>query len=61
MGMTSTRMPAVFLGHGSPIAALEDNDNTRAWRALGQRLPRPRAILVISGHWETKGVLITAA
>jgi 4,5-DOPA dioxygenase extradiol len=59
--MTSPRMPVLFVGHGSPMAAIEDNDVTRAWRALGQRLPRPRAILVVSAHWETKGVLITAA
>jgi 4,5-DOPA dioxygenase extradiol len=55
------RMPAIFVGHGSPMAALEDNAFTRAWRDLGRRLPRPRAILAISAHWETKGVLITAA
>jgi 4,5-DOPA dioxygenase extradiol len=54
-------MPALFLGHGSPMSAIEDNDHTRAWRALGARLPRPKAILAISAHWETKGVLITAA
>ena len=53
-------MPSVFVGHGSPMAALEDNTVTRAWRALGERLPRPRAILAISAHWETKGVLVTA-
>ena len=55
------RMPALFLGHGSPMNALEDNDLTRSWTALGERLPRPRAILCVSAHWETKGVLITAA
>jgi 4,5-DOPA dioxygenase extradiol len=59
--MSLSRLPAVFLGHGSPMAALEDTPITRAWRALGERLPRPKAILAISAHWETKGVLITAA
>lgn len=54
-------MPTLFIGHGSPMNALQDNEFTRAWTALGQRLPRPRAILAISAHWETKGVLITAA
>ena len=54
-------MPVLFVGHGSPMNALSDNEYTRAWRALGQRLPRPRAILAISAHWETKGILITAA
>jgi 4,5-DOPA dioxygenase extradiol len=59
--MNTASMPAVFLGHGSPMAALEDTPITRAWRVLGERLPRPRAILVVSAHWETKGILITAA
>lgn len=59
--MTAQTMPALFLGHGSPMSALEDNEFTRAWRALGERLPRPRAILAVSAHWETKGVLVTAA
>ena len=59
--MTSTRMPVLFVGHGSPMSAIEDNLYTRAWADLGRRLPRPRAILVISAHWETKGVLVTAA
>ena len=53
-------MPSVFLGHGSPLAALEDNPTTRSWRQLGERLPRPKAILAVSAHWETKGVLVTA-
>lgn len=60
--MTNTpRMPVLFVGHGSPMNAIGDNAYTRAWRGLGERLPRPRAILAISAHWETKGVLITAA
>jgi 4,5-DOPA dioxygenase extradiol len=53
-------MPVLFVGHGSPMNALADNDYTRAWRDLGRRLPRPRAILVISAHWETEGVRVTA-
>ncbi len=52
--------PALFVGHGSPMNALEDNDNSRAWRDWGKRLPRPRGILVISAHWETSGVAATA-
>jgi 4,5-DOPA dioxygenase extradiol len=59
--MSTARMPSLFLGHGSPMAALEDTDTTRAWRALGERLPRPRAVLALSAHWETKGMLVTAA
>lgn len=50
------RMPALFLGHGSPMNGIEDNEFHRAWRALGQRLPRPRAVLCVSAHWETRGV-----
>jgi 4,5-DOPA dioxygenase extradiol len=46
-----TRMPAVFLGHGSPMNALEVNRYSEAWRALGQSIPRPRAVLAISAHW----------
>src|ERR1700754_570008 len=54
-------MPALFVGHGSPTNALEQNQFSRAWQAVATRFPKPRAILVISAHWETKGVLITAA
>ncbi len=44
-------MPALFIGHGSPMNTLERNGFTEAWRAIGQRLPRPRAVLVVSAHW----------
>jgi 4,5-DOPA dioxygenase extradiol len=54
-------MPVVFLGHGSPMNAIEDNPWRRSWQALGQRLPRPKAILCISAHWETEGVYVGAA
>jgi 4,5-DOPA dioxygenase extradiol len=47
------KMPVLFVGHGSPMNAIEDNEFTRAWRALGQEIPRPRAILAISAHWYT--------
>jgi 4,5-DOPA dioxygenase extradiol len=53
-------MPALFLGHGSPMNAIEDNPCSREWAALGRRLPRPRAILCISAHWETRGVSVSA-
>jgi 4,5-DOPA dioxygenase extradiol len=59
--MTSaSRASAVFIGHGSPMNALEDNRYTRAWRDLGQRLPVPRAILAVSAHWYTQGTAVTA-
>jgi 4,5-DOPA dioxygenase extradiol len=61
MNPSTPRMPALFIGHGSPMNALADNSLTQAWTALGQRLPRPQAVLAISAHWETKGTLITAA
>lgn len=51
----SARMPLVFLGHGSPMNALEDTEFSRAWTELGRALPRPRAILVVSAHWMTNG------
>jgi 4,5-DOPA dioxygenase extradiol len=54
-------MPVVFVGHGSPMNAIEDNEFHRAWRALGERLPRPRAILCVSAHWETRGARVTGA
>lgn len=54
------RMPAVFIGHGSPMNAINHNSYTEAWEKLGTTLPRPRAILVISAHWYTRGTAITA-
>src|SRR3954466_9490928 len=44
-------MPAAFFGHGNPMNALEKNRYTQAWRAFGEAVPRPRAILVGSAHW----------
>jgi 4,5-DOPA dioxygenase extradiol len=49
------RMPALFVGHGSPMNAIEDNAYSRAWGELGERLPRPQAILCVSAHWMTRG------
>lgn len=58
---TATVMPVLFVGHGSPMNAIEDNAYHRSWRALGQRLPRPHAVLCVSAHWETRGVYVTGA
>jgi len=55
------RAIAMFVGHGSPRDSLTETNYSRAWRAIADRMPRPRAILVISAHWECKGVLITRA
>jgi len=54
------RMPALFIGHGSPMNTLETNGFTNAWRAVGQKLPRPRAILVVSAHWYFGATAVTA-
>ncbi|HVA29190.1 MAG TPA: 4,5-DOPA dioxygenase extradiol [Candidatus Baltobacteraceae bacterium] len=54
------RMPIVFFGHGNPLNALADNAYTQAWRALGEAIPRPRAILMISAHWYLEGTRVTA-
>lgn len=48
-------MPAIFAGHGNPMFAISDNRYSRTWRAIGEKLPRPRAILAISAHWTTEG------
>jgi 4,5-DOPA dioxygenase extradiol len=56
----SPRMPALFVGHGSPMNAIEDNSWTRGWEEIGAQLPRPAAILCVSAHWETQGLAVTA-
>ncbi|MBI3896862.1 MAG: 4,5-DOPA dioxygenase extradiol [Gammaproteobacteria bacterium] len=53
-------MPAVFFGHGSPMNTLDDNRYTQAWRRLGQSLPRPQAVVVVSAHWYTRSTAVTA-
>jgi 4,5-DOPA dioxygenase extradiol len=53
-------MPALFVGHGNPMNALEDNEFSRGWRKVASSISKPKAILMISAHWETKGTFITA-
>jgi 4,5-DOPA dioxygenase extradiol len=53
------RMPVLFVGHGSPMNAIEDNEFSRGWKAIAGDLPRPSAILCVSAHWETAGVQVT--
>ncbi len=53
-------MPVVFAGHGTPMNAIEDNRFAAEWRQLGRRLPRPKAVLCVSAHWETWGCGVTA-
>ena len=55
-----SRMPALFIGHGSPTNTIELNGFTRRWRSLGTQLPKPRAILVVSAHWYFGATAITA-
>jgi 4,5-DOPA dioxygenase extradiol len=54
------QMPVLFLGHGNPMNAIEENEFVSGWREIGKSLPRPNAILCISAHWETRGTLVTA-
>ena len=54
------KMPVLFLGHGSPMNAIEENEFVRGFRNIGKDIPTPKAILIISAHWETKGTLVTA-
>jgi 4,5-DOPA dioxygenase extradiol len=55
------KMPALFVGHGSPMNLVLDNGFTRSLAAWGRRLPRPEAILVVSAHWLTAGTFVTCA
>jgi 4,5-DOPA dioxygenase extradiol len=61
---SSARMPVIFLGHGSPMNAIEDNEYRRSWQALGAEFggkwPKPQLILCISAHWLTRGWWLTA-
>jgi len=54
------KMPLLFVGHGNPMNAIEDNEFSKTWGDLGKALPKPTAILCISAHWETKGTFVTA-
>jgi len=56
----SARMPVLFLGHGSPMNAIEDNEFVREFKHQGRQLGKPNAIVVVSAHWETKGTFVTA-
>jgi 4,5-DOPA dioxygenase extradiol len=57
----STKMPVLFIGHGSPMNAIESNAFTRALEQLGTELPRPKAICVVSAHWVTRGSQVQAS
>lgn len=53
------KMPVLFVGHGSPMNGIEDNEFSRVWKQIAETLPRPKAILCISAHWETNGTFVT--
>ncbi|MCX6055546.1 MAG: 4,5-DOPA dioxygenase extradiol [Chloroflexi bacterium] len=59
--MISNRMPVAFIGHGSPMNAIENNEFRQSWQRISASLPRPKAILCISAHWETSGSFVTGA
>lgn len=56
----NARQPVVFFGHGNPLNALDTNAYTRAWRAMGEAIGKPRAILAVSAHWYVPEVALTA-
>lgn len=55
------KMPVLFVGHGSPMNAIEDNEFSRKWHKIAQEIPTPVAVLCISAHWLTRGSFVTAA
>lgn len=60
-GLTQTeKMPVLFLGHGSPMNAIEENEFVIGFKNVGKDIPKPNAILIVSAHWETKGTFVTA-
>jgi len=57
---STEKMPVLFLGHGSPMNAIEENEFVKGFRKVGQEIQKPNAILCISAHWETRGTMVTA-
>lgn len=55
------KMPVLFVGHGSPMNAIEDNEFNREWHKIAREIPVPAAVLCISAHWLTRGTFVTAA
>jgi len=54
------KMPILFLGHGSPMNAIEENEFVNGWRDIGRSIPKPVAVLCVSAHRETRGTFVTA-
>ncbi len=59
-GETTAKMPVLFVGHGSPMNAIEENTFTKSMKAIAAGIAKPKAILMVSAHWETKGTFVTA-
>jgi 4,5-DOPA dioxygenase extradiol len=57
---STEKMPVLFLGHGSPMNAIEENEFVHGFRKVGKEIPKPAAVLVVSAHWETRGTFVTA-
>jgi 4,5-DOPA dioxygenase extradiol len=57
---STDKMPVLFVGHGSPMNAIEENEFSEGWRKAGESLPKPSMILCVSAHWETDGTFVTA-
>ncbi|HSN58557.1 MAG TPA: 4,5-DOPA dioxygenase extradiol, partial [Clostridiaceae bacterium] len=55
------KMPALFVGHGSPMNAIEDNEYSRGWKEIAKKIPKPEAILSVSAHWYTDGTKVSDA
>lgn len=57
---STAQMPVLFIGHGSPMNAVEENEFVRGLREIGKKLPEPKSVLCVSAHWETEGTFVTA-
>ncbi len=60
LDVLETKTPLLFIGHGSPMNGIEDNEFSEYWEKLGNELPAPKAVLCVSAHWFTKGTHVTA-
>lgn len=60
LGEEEEKMPVLFIGHGSPMNAIEDNIFSKCWQRMGKEIPTPKAVVVVSAHWLTKGTMVTA-
>jgi 4,5-DOPA dioxygenase extradiol len=59
-GIRTVPMPVLFIGHGSPMNAIEENEFSLSWQNIAKLIPLPKAVLCISAHWETNGTFVTA-